>query len=554
MKRKKNEAMIEFKLFAPYNKAAQLIGSFSDWKEIPMKKGSDGYFRAKIRLKDGVYTYRFRVQSNSWFFEQGHWVTITDPYAVEIEDETQNGVLRVRDGKPVVDGYKWEYDDRPLASDTELIIYEMHTGDFSGGESDPFVRGKYIDVLAKLDYLAELGVNAIELMPVKEFPGDHSWGYNPRYFFASESSYGTSEELKRLIDQCHAHGMRVIMDGVYNHAEADAPLTQIDYEYWFHREPKDAEWNWGPEFNYEHHDEKLNVKPAWKFIGDVVRFWIEEYHIDGIRYDATRQIGNYDFMRWIVEEGKRSAGSKSFYNVAEYTPPDPSIAGVDGPMDGCWEDLFLHTVVPYLCTGEYNLEQLKDVIDPKRKGFTDAAKVVNYLSNHDHERLMSKLADHNVFDGEAFRRAKLGASLLMTSIGIPMIWMGEEFGEFKQKTVEKNKIDWQLLGNEQNHQLFDYYKSMIALRKEHPALQTENISFIYESVEHGVLAFARWTDAGDRVIVVINLSGKPLKDYTVTIEESGIWREWTAGVEIEIAHNHMIVDLPEREAKIFVRA
>jgi len=553
--KKKKESIIEFKLFAPYNESASLTGSFSKWKEIPMKKDANGYFRARVPLKDGIYQYKFRVKSNSWFFEPGQWVTITDPYAVDIDDVTQNGVLRIKDGKPIVDDYVWEYDDRPLPPDHQMIIYEMHIGDFSGGEADPFTRGKYTDALEKLNYLTELGVNAIEVMPVKEFPGDHGWGYNPRYFFAAESSYGTTADLKRLIDQSHASKIRFIIDGVYNHSESEAPLAQIDHDYWYHRDPKDPEWNWGPEFDYTHYDENLDIKPAWKFIGDTVRFWIEEYHIDGIRYDAAKQIDNYDFLRWVVEETKKAAGPKPFYNVAEYVPPDPSITGEDGPMDGCWHDYFLHTIVPYLCTGELDMERFKDVVDPKRKGFMTAASVVNYLANHDHERLMVKLAAHGVTDKEAFRRSRLGAALLMTSVGIPMIWMGEEFGEFKQKTIEQNKIDWQLLESEPNRGLFEYYKSMIALRKEHPALQTENISFIYESVEDLVLAHFRWTDEGDRVIVILNLSGEPLKDYEITgIPENGMWRDWNAGTEVEAVDNRVMLDLPQREARIFVQS
>ncbi len=287
---------VEFLLFAPNNKAASLIGSFSDWKELPMKKGKDGYFRLNVPLADGEYQYRFRVQSNSWFFPPGEWVTITDPYATDIDNFNQNGILRIKDGKPIVDEYVWQHDDKPLPPDNQLVSYEMHVGDFSGGEADPFVRGKYSDVIAKLDYLTELGINAIELMPVKEFPGDQGWGYNPRYFFATESSYGTTAELKQLVDECHARGIRVFIDGVYNHSDSSAPLAHIDHDYWYHHDPKDPNLNWGPEFNYEHYDEKHDVSPAWQFIGSTVRFWVQEYHLDGIRYDGAKHIGNFDVI------------------------------------------------------------------------------------------------------------------------------------------------------------------------------------------------------------------------------------------------------------------
>ncbi|MGI0484763.1 alpha-amylase family glycosyl hydrolase [Pantanalinema rosaneae CENA516] len=544
---------IEFKLFAPYNKGAALIGSFSDWQDIPMQKGDDGFFRTTIELEDGVYQYKFRVQSKSWFFEPDQWVEVVDPYATDIDDPTQNGVIRIKDGEAIVDTYVWKHDDKPLPADHELVIYELHVADFSGGEADPKVRGKYKHVVEKLDYLCELGINAIELMPVKEYPGDYSWGYNPRHFFATESSYGTSADLKHLIDECHARGIRVLMDGIYNHSEASSPLTQIDHDYWYHHEPRDPDNNWGPEFNYELYDEALDTYPARRFIGDTVRFWVEEYHIDGIRYDAARQIANYDFMHWIVQEVKQSAGTKPFYNVAEHIPETTSITNVDGPMDGCWHDSFYHCVLEHICGDTLDLERLKDVLDAKRQGFLGATNVVNYLSNHDHNRIMADLGDRGILDEAAFKRIKLGAVLLMTAMGVPLIWMGQEFGESKYKTIEPNKIDWTLLGNDLNRGLFEYYKGLIALRKANHALYTANIDFFHEDPESGVLAYVRWNDEGSRVVVVANLSDNFLAGYRVpNFPADGTWHEWTGNYDIEAGDRNILIDLPEYEAKVLV--
>jgi len=173
---------IEFKLFAPYNKGVSLVGSFNDWQDTPLQKGDDGIYRTHVDLEDGTYHYKFRVQSKSWFFEPDEWVDVVDPYATDIDDASQNGIVRIKEGERIVDTYVWQHDDHPLPTDHELVIYELHVGDFSGGEDDPHERGNYANVIEKLDYLTDLGINAIELMPVKEYPGDHSWGYNPRYF------------------------------------------------------------------------------------------------------------------------------------------------------------------------------------------------------------------------------------------------------------------------------------------------------------------------------------------------------------------------------------
>jgi 1,4-alpha-glucan branching enzyme len=546
---------IEFKLFAPYNNAASLIGSFSNWEPIPMEKGKDGYFRVSVELEDGSYGYKFRVQSKSWFFEPDQWVDVTDPCATDVDGKSadENGIVRIKGGDRVLDTYVWQHDDQPLPPDHELVIYELHVSDFSGGENDPKSRGQFVHVIEKLDYLCELGINAIELMPIKEYPGDYSWGYNPRHFFATESSYGATADLKQLIDECHARGIRVLMDGIYNHSEASSPLTQIDHDYWYHHEPRDPDNNWGPEFNYEHYDENLDTYPARRFIGDTVRFWIQEYHIDGIRYDAARQIANYDFMHWIAQETKQTAGMKPFYNIAEHIPETTSITNADGPMDGCWHDSFYHCVLAHLCGDTFDLEQLKDVLDCKRQGFMGTTNVVNYLTNHDHNHVMVELGDRQIFGEEAFRRVKLGVVLMMTAIGVPMIWMGEEFGEYKPKTPDAAKIDWTLLGGDLNRGLFEFYKGLIGLRKTNQALYTANIEFFHENPESKVLAYTRWNEEGSRVGVVANFSDQFLAGYAVSnFPEDGTWHEWTGNYDVPVSEHRLVTDLGPYEAKVFV--
>ncbi len=343
------------------------------------------------------------------------------------------------------------------------------------------------------------------------------------------------------------------MDGIYNHSEASSPLTQIDHDYWYHHSPRDPDNSWGPEFNYEFYDEKLETYPARKFTGDTIRFWIQEYHIDGIRYDAARQIANYDFMHWIVQEAKKTAGAKPFYNIAEHIPETTSITNLDGPMDGCWHDSFRHTITVHICGETFDLESLKDVIDAKRQGFMGATNVVNYLTNHDHDHIMVELANRNIFAEEAFKRAKLGAVILMTSVGVPLIWMGEEFGEYKPKTQESSKIDWTLLSNDLNRGLLEYYKGLINLRKNNHALYTENIDFIHENPETKVLAYSRWNDQGSRVVVIANFSENFLAGYHIAnFPENGTWHEWTGNYNIEAGEYSIMTDLGPYEAKVFV--
>ena len=339
------------------------------------------------------------------------------------------------------------------------------------------------------------------------------------------------------------------MDGIFNHSHSESPLTQIDHDYWYHHSPRDPDNSWGPEFNYEHYDENLEVKPAWRFIGDVVRFWIQEYHIDGIRFDAARQIANYDFMHWITEQTRQAASMKPFFNIAEHIPETASIVGLEGPMDSCWHESFRQQVLEHI-SGEFELEVLKEAIDGKRQGYQGATDIINYLASHDRSYIMEELGEHQILDEEAFKRVKLGAVLLITAVGVPMIWMGSEFGECQ--TAEEAKLDWALLGNDNNRGLFDYYKGLIELRKQHQALQTTNIDFFYEDAEAKVLAYVRWSDRGDRVVVVANFSDNFLSEYRISdFPKAGTWHEWTRNYNIE-AENSLVLDLGGYEAQVFV--
>ena len=541
---------IEFKLFAPYNEKATLKGCFSDWSELPMQRDEEGYFRTSVDLEDGVYQYRFRVQSQSYFLEANEWVDVCDPYATDIDDPSQNSVVRIKDGKKIIDTYVWQHDDKPLPGNEELVIYELFVGGFSGGEADKKERGRFKDAIDKLDYLQDLGINAIELMPIQEYPGDKYWGYNPRHYFAVESSYGSTEDLKRLIDECHGRGMRVLMDCIFNHGDTETPLTKINFDYWFTREPTDPDNSWGPEFDYDRYDEKLDLKPAWEFIGDVVRFWIEEYHIDGIRYDAAKQIANHDFMSWISQQARQAAAMKPFINTAEYIPENPNLAGYDKPMDACWHESFYQQVLKHVSGDGFDLNGFKQTIDCSQQGYESMTTAINYISCHDHKYTLAELGDRSIFGDEAFKRAKLGAVLLMTAVGIPLVWMGNEFGEYNPE--EEIAIDWTLLKDNPNQDLRDYYRGLIVLRRDNHALRTSNIDFFYEDPESKVLAYIRWNDEGSRVVVVINFSGDFLKDYAIALPHDGTWHEWTRDYRVETQQRKLAIDLGGYEVQVFL--
>lgn len=542
--------LVEFKLWAPYNAKASLVGEFLD-NPVEMEKGKDGYFRTKVELADGSYRYQFRVQSKSFFLEADEWVEVIDPYATQVDEAAQCAIAEVRSGQRIVGNYTWQHDQVELPGQNELVIYEMLVQDFNEGDSGE--KGTFRTVLDKLDYLQSLGVNAIELMPVQSCPMEIGWGYNLRHYFALRSAYGTPDDLKQLIDECHARGMLVLLDVVLNHSESESPLTKIDYDYWYRREAKDPDNSWGPEFDYEHYDENYDRYPAREFMRDMINFWIAEYHFDGLRFDAVKQLDNPDFLGWIVDEAGLTAKPKPLFTIAEHIPETPELSGFEGPVDSSWRVSFHYNLLDLLLQKGDAVALAKELIDPRPTGFQSTTNVVNYLTSHDQDRVMASMADAEIFDEAAFKRAKFGAALVMTAMGIPMIWMGEEIGEYKPKTLDPAPLDWSLLDNEANQGLLKYYQGLIALRKENAALRSDNIDIFYEDLESKVLGYVRWDDIGPKVAVVVNCSDSYLADYEVSdLPEDGTWHEWTKDYDVSIEDRRLRLDLPEYEAQVLV--
>ncbi len=553
---------IQFALFAPYCEAVALMGSWRRWQRQPMQRDERGWWRVAIPLRDGEYTYKFAVQSKS-FFMVDRWVEVPDPRALQWTEDDTAACLLVRQGRRCDITYHWRHDDVPLPANDALIIYELQLSDFTGIPRSQ--RGSrpippLVQAVERLDYLRDLGVNAVELMPCNEFPGDYSWGYNPFSPFPVANAYGTPDDLCRFVDECHGRGIRVIHDGVYNHSTEDGPLTKIDYTYWYYQEnPDEPDQRYGPKFDYEHFDVHLRIWPARELIRDAVICWIDRFHLDGIRFDATYLIRNFDFLHWLHSEIFNYVTQKPFITIAEHIPQDPAICGPDGPLDAAWHEDFSFQLLAVALGRDYNghhafdLDALVAVLDPPRQGYRSAFDIVNYLENHDRERVMYLLGkDANTFDRAAFRRLKLVATLLLTAPGMPMLWMGQEFGASNVKTLARIPLDWKLPHAANNADLLRHYQQLLTLRAHRPELHSDTLEIVAMHREQGIIAFKRWNGHGGITVVVANLRDDSAADVVIgDWPGDGIWQEWNA-TEQSIEGGTLHTSLEPSEAKIYL--
>jgi 1,4-alpha-glucan branching enzyme len=490
-------------------------------------------------------------------------VEVTDPYALEVsDDEWDNAILRVKGGRRQWVDYNWKHDDVSLPTNDKLIIYELHIADFTGTHEQ---TGTFRGAIEKLDYLKDLGVNCIELMPVKEFPG-RGWGYSLKSLFGVENSYGTPEELCELVDEMHARGMRAIIGGVYNHAHMDAPLARINYEYWFHKEnPDGPDMDWGPKYNYDHFDEVYGIFPARKYVIDSILFWVEKFHIDGIRFDATRAIRNFEVLKELADAAySKVEDRKPFICIAEHVPEDPEVAGRDRgrPMDAAWHDQLGHVLQAVIAGVErhgchpHDLDKLLERLDPKSNGYESAFRTITFVGNHDHKRPMHVIGEEGKKFGEhAFRRMKLGHGLLLAAPGIPMIWMGSEFGMPSDKSLDPCPVDWSLLQNDDNKELLEFHRRLIHLRRGTPCLMNESFECIWRDDERAAFAFKRWDDAGGVVVVLANLKDDPAGEVEVPLEgiDDGAWRDVLQGGEFAVEGGVLRRLLGAAEIQVFVK-
>lgn len=427
----------------------------------------------------------------------------------------------------------------------DLVIYEMHIGSFydqPGG-----LPGTFAEAIQQLPYLADLGVTAIEVLPVAEFPTRFSGGYNPSDIFAVENlGYGGPDGFKSFIKAAHEQNLAVLLDVVYNHwGPWDLAVHRFD-GWW------NSNWNggiyfydstrinspWGPRPNYSSQEVR-------DFIFDNLRMWVEEYRVDGFRLDATSNIYNTDGGNGIdLPDGwsllqTYNRGLKKFFpdkiSIAEDLTHDSSVtsavAGGGLGFDSQWH-FFASTLRQQLSLPDDQSRNIGSVRWAVTSLFNNAPlQRVIYTESHNEiccgaQRLTRMIDSQNPNSWNARKRSTLGAAVLFTSPGIPMIYQGQEF--LDQNTFDPQlPLDWNQLTLHPGIHLL--YKDLIGLRLNRSGktkgLKKGQINVHNSNDVKKLLGFHRWElgGPGDDVIVLANFSSSTYIDHELGFPAPGTW-------------------------------
>ena len=531
-----------FTLYAPTAKAVGCRCSAWGMGDKPMERQEDGTWVLEAEVPEGRHTYVYHLNSLSWF-AKGKEVDIADPLSRRLTEDHQATILEIP-ARLLAESYRWKHDAVPHPGHDLLAIYELYVQDYPSAEG----KGTFDGVTAQLAHIAGLGFTAVELMPVMLAGG---WGYTPTFFHAVEPRFGDEHGLCHLVDEAHAAGMAVFFDGVYNHAGTECPLAHIDHDCYFHHAPTNPDQAWGPQFNYSLNIPGTAEYPARHFIKAKVAHWIKVFHFDGIRYDAVSQIADHAFLGELVTWTKGLAGVKPFFSIAECLPLDHSLVGQGRAMDACWNEPFGQRMRALLA-GRWDGDALSRCCDCRKDGFQSGKNAVNYLGSHDTGHTVRHLLDQGLDEAAALYRMRLGLTVLITGVGVPMVWMGDEFGALDPANAEPHPLPWGLLDDPRRRELCDVVRGLLTLRREHAALRGDNCSEIHRDDEQHLLVIHRWDEAGGRVLVAIH-AGDGDRALVIDPPATGTWHEHVLDFDHTTdAEGRLLIELAGWQAQVFI--
>lgn len=549
-------------LFAPGKNNVIVLGDFSNWTNqciYQMNKTPDGnyYWITLTGLTSGVeYGYQYLVDNT---------IKIADPYTQKVLDPDNDPFITATtypNLKPYPTGlttglvgifqtaepqYTWQVNNFVKPDKKNLVAYELLIRDFTAEHS-------YQSLIDSLPYLKNIGINAIELMPINEFDGNESWGYNPAFYFAPDKYYGTKNKLKEFIDKCHLNGIAVILDVVYNHCTANAPEAKMYWDAANNRPAANNPWlNVTAPHPYSvFNDFNHTSIPTQYLVLRSLNFWIDEYRVDGYRLDLgkgftqtvsnTTTVENYDASR-VANLNRYYDGTVpthlGTYMIIEFLGTLPCQEEQEYAAHGfmLWgNDNFIYNQ----CTMGFvaNSDISPVVYSSPQRAYNNPASV-GYMESHDEERTMYKnltfgnsSGSYNVRNlNTALAREEAAATVFFTVPGPKMIWQFEERGydiplNFGGSNLANKPPHWEYMTVPERVHLYNAYKSIIQLRLNNTAV-FNNTSFTYD-FNSGLVKLFQIADpnsAGIKVTAIANLDVVS-QTKTITFQSAGNWTNY----------------------------
>ena len=578
-----SDTEVRFALVAPMKTTVFVKGDFTDWNldtDYQMTRDGDLFWVDVAGLTPDTYhQFQYLVDGE---------ILIADPFSELILDagndpfiseetfpnlpeypigETTGRVGLIRPGAPDFD---WQHDDFEPAKKTDLVIYELLLRDFIDAHN-------YQTLLDTLDYLENLGINAIELMPVNEFSGNISWGYNPTYHAALDKYYGTPEAFKILIDEAHSRGIAIILDIVFNHAHEDNPYAEMYWNSADFRPADDSPYmnptaphNFSVFFDYNHESSYTR-----EYFKQVLRYWIDEYHVDGFRFDLSKGLtqnenGPFDAGAY---DGQRIAILKEYADQIWELDPDNYVIMEHFAANSEEEELSDYGMMLWGGFGPH--DDYLEAAMGYQSNFTnsnymargwDDPHLIVYAESHDEERMMYKNLQFGNSSGDydvqelptALDRIALTHNFFLTIPGPKMLWQFQELGyQLSINTCPNGTVNnscrtdpkpilWGYLNETDRAQLYLRTAALIKLRTEFDVFETTDYELNVGSYQKVIKLY-------DDEMDVVVLGNFDVEDASITpgFPGSGTWYEFWTGEELEVTDVNMSFDFAPGEYRLY---